>query len=309
MACVCAQRRYPDRLKQLGAVCLGIGKYDTAAPHLETTMQHTYDLAFLGAGNLAEAIVRRLIDSGFYHRERIAAFDPNEARRALFRDELGVTVVERADLLATDCPVLVLAIKPQNHAAAVAPLDGVLTDEHLVISVMAGVSTATIERELPHAHPRVVRVMPNLPYRLGDGIAGICGGAQAHAEDVAHVERIFNAGGKSIVVANEAMMDLVTAVAGSGPAYFYRIAEVLIASAIKYGLTPEQADVLVKQTCLGAARMMLETGERPEILRQRVTSPGGTTQAAFEVLEPGGIADLFDRAIQAAVDRGRELGR
>lgn len=253
------------------------------------------NLAFLGAGNMAEAIVRALPD-----RSHVVAADPSEARRSAF-EHLGVQTTDdlRPHLATTD--VLVLAIKPQvaPHALpALAAFDG------LVVSIMAGVTTAKIDALLGGGK-RVVRVMPNTPMLLGRGACGIAAGASATADDVATARALFETAA-TVVEVPESLMDAVTAVSGSGPAYLFYLAEHLIAAGEAVGLSPADADALVRQTLLGAAEM-LAAGESPAELRRRVTSPGGTTAAAIEAFEDAGTPAIVKRAVTAARDRGRAL--
>jgi len=181
--------------------------------------------------------------------------------------------------------------------------------EHLIVSIMAGVATKSIEALFANGPTRVVRAMPNLPIHVGAGMAGVCKGRHAQAVDLLRAQRLFEAGGKCLVIEDETQMDAITAVSGSGPAYFYYFVEALTAAAERIGLNRQQADILAKQTCLGAARMMLESGEPAAILRQKVTSPGGTTQAAIESMTQNEVFQNIVAAIEAAWKRSQELGR
>jgi len=151
--------------------------------------------------------------------------------------------------------------------------------------------------------------MPNLPIHVGAGMAGVCKGQFAQTVDLLRAQRIFDAGGRSIVIEDESQMDAVTAVSGSGPAYFYYFVEALVAAGQRAGLSRQQADILAKQSCLGAARMMLESGEPPDVLRAKVTSPGGTTQAAIESMTKDRVFEHICDGVIAAWKRGQELGR
>jgi len=151
--------------------------------------------------------------------------------------------------------------------------------------------------------------MPNLPIRVGAGVAGIYGGGDATETDVATVQKIFDAAGQSVVLDDEGLMDAVTAVSGSGPAYYYYFTEAIVAGGVAAGLSPDQALRLAENTALGAARMMLETGIDPAELRRQVTSPGGTTQAALESMEAAGVPEALKQAVLAAAGRSKELGK
>jgi pyrroline-5-carboxylate reductase len=182
-----------------------------------------------------------------------------------------------------------------------------LRNDHLFISIMAGVSTKRIEDTFGK-RTKAVRVMPNLPIRVGAGIAGICAGQFATADDVTATRAIFDAGGSTVLLNDESLMDAVTAVSGSGPAYFYYFVEAMVAGGVACGLSEDDALKLAEYTCLGAAKMMLETGEPPADLRHKVTSKGGTTQAALEHMERIGVSGAIRDAVKAAFNRGRELG-
>jgi len=155
---------------------------------------------------------------------------------------------------------------------------------------------------------RVVRVMPNLASHVGAGMAGVCPGRYASEADLLRAQRIFDAGGKSVHIEDEALMDAVTAVSGTGPAYYYFFTEALIEAGRRIGLSPQYANLLAKQTALGAARMMLETGEPPEVLRAKVTSPGGTTAAAMASMKENQVFEHIVAGVVAAFNRSRELG-
>ncbi len=267
-----------------------------------------FELGFIGAGNMAEGIARALVRSGVFPGDRLIASDPADARRAVF-EKLGVTTTDDNRRVATESAALILAVKPQAFAAVAAELRGAIGTDAPVISIMAGVSTATIATELGEASLRVVRVMPNLPILVGAGVAALCGGKHARAQDVALARRIFDAGGATVIMEDESQIDAVTAVSGSGPAYFYAFVEAIVAGGVAAGLREADALTLARNTCLGAARMMLETDDPPATLRRKVTSPGGTTQRALETMAAGGVHETIKRAVVAAAERSRELGK
>ena len=272
-------------------------------------MGSTYELAVIGGGNMAEGIVGNLIRTGVYPAEGIAVTDPQAERRELLATRFGVqTGIDNAAAIR-DATRVLLAIKPQVFGQLAPSLAPALRDDHLVISIMAGISTAKLEAALLPSRPKLVRVMPNLPVLVGAGGAGLFAGPRAGEQDVAEVRALFDAGGQSVLLADEGLMDAVTAVSGSGPAYFYYLVEAMVEGGVACGLAREQALKLAECTCLGAARMMLETGEDPAELRRKVTSKGGTTQAAIECLERNGAAAAIRDAVAAAFNRGRELGR
>ncbi len=272
-------------------------------------MTTQYEIGVIGAGNAAEGIVHGILRNTLLFADRMIASDPAEPRRSLFRERFGIDVTEDNVHLVTNSYILILAIKPQQHAEVCHAIAEHVRADHLIVSIMAGVSTASIEALFPGVAARVVRAMPNLPIHVGAGMAGICRGKHAEEVDLLRAQRLFDAGGRTIVIDDESKMDAVTAVSGSGPAYFYYFVEALTSAGERAGLSHQHAELLAKQTCLGAARMMLESGERPDVLRQKVTSPGGTTQAGLESMNREDVFDGIVRGVLAAWERSRELGR
>jgi len=272
-------------------------------------MARSYALGFIGAGNMAEGIVAGVLSAGLYEPGRIVAADPVAERRDLFAEKFGVATTERADEVVGAADTIILAVKPQAFGDMAAGLAPELSADQLVVSIMAGWSAGAIAEALGGGSVRVVRVMPNLPIRVGAGVAGIFGGANATPDDVAAARELFDAAGQSVVVDVEGLMDAVTAVSGSGPAYFYYFTEAIVAGGIAAGLDEKQALALAANTCLGAARMMLETDVDPAELRRRVTSPGGTTQAAIESMTAAGVPEAIKTGVLAAAARSEELGK
>jgi len=268
-------------------------------------MSISYQLGFVGAGNMAEGIAAGLLAKGLYAADAMIASDPAAGRRDVFA-KFGIEAIEDNRHVASESAAIVLAVKPQSFAEVAEGLRGTVGAEQVVISIMAGVGTSRIAAALGGETVRVVRVMPNLAIHVGAGMAGLCGGAHAGEDDVALACRIFNAAGES-VGGDEAALDAVTAVSGAGPAYFYAFVEAIVAGGVAAGLTEADALKLAENTCLGAARMMLETGEPPAELRRKVTSPGGTTQAALASMDTSGVPEAIRRAVVAAADRSREL--
>jgi len=272
-------------------------------------MSRTYQLGLLGAGNMAEGIVAAVVERGVFAAGQIIASDPAPDRRELFRERFGLTVTDDNRRAAAESACILLAVKPQVFADVAGQIADIVQADQLITSIMAGISTATIESRFGTIRARVVRVMPNLPIRVGAGVAGVCKGTYATQEDLAFVRRLFDAGGQTVVLADESLMHAVTAVSGSGPAYFYYLVEAIVAGGVAAGLKPEDALTLAENTCLGAARMMLETREAPAALRAKVTSPGGTTQAAIEAMDAAGVREAVRNAVLAAAERSRQLGQ
>jgi len=268
-----------------------------------------YEIGVIGGGNAAEGIIGGLLRRSILLDDRIIAADPLEQRRRFLAERFNIAVTDDNRSVAKSSYMLILAVKPQIHREVVAGFADQVRDDHVVVTIMAGVSTATLEAQFPHLKARVVRVMPNLPMLLGVGVAGVCRGRYCNDNDLFHARRIFDAMGKTIVLEDESLMDAVTAVSGTGPAYFYYFVDALVSAGERAGLTHEQAVLLAKQTCLGAARIMLETNDPPAVLWRKVMSPGGTTEAAFENMTANRVHELIEEAVITAFRRSRELGQ
>lgn len=237
---------------------------------------------------------------------QIAVADPVPGIRQSLAEDLGVRVFEHGGEAAAVAPLWVLAVKPQVSRAVCKALAGVAAQVRpLVISIMAGITHAQLQQWL--GIDTLVRSMPNQPAVIGAGITGLHAAAALGDEQRAQAEAVFIGAGATVWLEHESQMDTVTAVAGSGPAYLYLLAEALEQAACARDLSPAVARALVVQTLLGAARMLQVSAEAPAQLRQRVTSPGGTTQAAIQTLEAGGWHGLVDAAVEAANARGRAL--
>lgn len=263
-------------------------------------------LTFIGAGNMAASLIGGLIGKG-YPAQRITACDPDPGARQRLHAGFGIETSgdNRAAAAASD--ILVLAVKPQVMEAVARDLSAALAHRPLVISIAAGIPLAALERWLGSGMP-LVRCMPNTPALVGAGATGLYAGPGVSADQCRAAERILAAVGATVWVEEESAIDAVTALSGSGPAYFFLVMEILMAVAQDLGLAPAVARQLTLQTALGAARMAQDSDLDVAELRRRVTSPGGTTEAAIRVLEAGGLAALFGAAMAAARDRAREMG-
>lgn len=264
-------------------------------------------VGFVGAGQMAGALAGAWQAAGLLRVAESWACDPDETARRRFSERTGIGCVgEIPSVLGV--PLVVLATKPQQIPTAMAQLRGKLPAEGvLVVSIAAGVMLRTLEEGLgPSA--RLVRVMPNTPCLVGASASGLTAGTSATAEDVALVEGLFNAVGKAFCLP-ESLLDAVTGLSGSGPAYVYVMIEALADGGVRVGLPRNMALTLAAQTVLGAARMVLETGQHPALLKDAVASPGGTTIAGLQALERAGVrAGLID-AVEAATRRARELSQ
>jgi pyrroline-5-carboxylate reductase len=260
---------------------------------------------FIGAGRMATALIRGMIRAGTATPRAITASDPIEAARTALAAETGVAVVESNVEVAHRSDVLVLAVKPQSMPQVLQHLRPAVSDEHLVISIAAGVSLATIADRLGPDR-RLARVMPNTPALIGAGAAGFCLGPKARASDEALVLSCLNSVGLAYRVP-ETLLDAVTGLSGSGPAFVYVMIEALSDGGVRVGLPRDVATALAAQTVLGAARMVLETHSHPGVLKDQVTSPGGTTIAGLHALERGGLRAALIDAVEAATLRSAEL--
>ena len=269
-----------------------------------------HELAILGAGNMAEAIARGITTTGVLASTQIIASDVSAARRDLFQTQLSIRATQENRDAARDAKTVLLSVKPQQMAEVLAGLATVLRPDALIVSIAAGISTAFIERHLGSgAQPRrVIRAMPNTPMLVGEGMVAIARGTGASDADLAAARKLFEAAA-TVIEVDEDQIDAVTALSGSGPAYFFFLVEHMVRAGVEMGLSPEQSHQLATKTALGAAKMLTTSGESPQELRRKVTSPGGTTHAAITHMESKGMPETIVEALKAAHRRGRELGQ
>ena len=263
-------------------------------------------IAFIGAGNMAAALIKGLIQDG-HPPANIVAADPDQAKLDIIaaQSQVEVNTDNNAAVAASD--VVVLAVKPQIIAAVAADISAAVARGHpLLISIAAGIPTPHLQQWLGET-TAVVRAMPNTPAMLQAGATGLYAASTVSDEQHSLAESIMRAVGLTVWVEEESLIDAVTAVSGSGPAYFFLFMEHMIRAARSLGLSDESAQLLTLQTALGASRMALESDDNPATLRARVTSPGGTTEQAVNALEAGGLEQLIMDAMRAARDRSIEL--
>ena len=266
------------------------------------------ELGILGAGNMAEAIAGGVIRAGVLRVDQILAADVSAQRREGFSKATGVRTTGDNREVAKDAGMLLLSVKPQHMVTVLSGIGDVVRPETLIISIAAGISSQFMEKHLgDRAQWRVIRTMPNTPMLIGEGMVAMSRGRHATDEDMSRARKLFEASAELITVA-ESLLDAVTAVSGSGPAYIFYLVEQMITAAKELGLSEEHARKLAIKTALGASRMLATSGETPQELRRRVTSPGGTTQAAIARMESGKWGAVTVEAIKAAAARGRELG-
>ncbi len=266
---------------------------------------HRYALGVIGTGHIALVIIRRLIESGYLAADRVIA----TRSRKLEAHPLPIIASDDPGLVVRESKIVMLSVTPQRFAEAAVAIRSHTTGDHIFVSVMAGVSTRRVAELLGVEKPRVVRSMPNLPFGLGRGVTGLFRGEHASVDDLEEVKHLFGAGGVTVTLEDESLMDAVTAVAGSGPAYFYYFVEMLMEGGMAAGLSRDDAQVLAAHACVGAGAMLLDKSASPRELREAVTSPGGTTQAAMNKLAECDVAHHVADAVLAAFRRGQELGR
>lgn len=264
-------------------------------------------IAFIGAGNMGEALIKGLLGAGRVRAEQLIAADVRADRLAAIRERYHIETLADNRKAANKAQILLLAVKPQVMDHLLLELRGAVSEDHLVLSIAAGIRTAFIEARLSPT-TRVVRIMPNTPALVLAGASAIASGQHARPEDLEIARQILEAVGR-VVHVEEGLMDAVTGLSGSGPAYIFVVIEALSDAGVRMGLSREVAMLLAAQTVLGAARMVLETGDHPARLRDTVTSPGGTTLAGLHVLEQAGLRGTLMAAVEAATRRSQELGR
>jgi pyrroline-5-carboxylate reductase len=269
-------------------------------------MSEQVRIAFVGGGNMARSLIGALVRGGT-PSQAISVAEPNAELRALLARDFGVAVHETALAAAGGGGVFVLAVQPQVMKAVCAELAaGVAPARPLVISIAAGIRTTQLADWLGGELP-IVRSMPNTPALIGAGATGMIANDATSAAQREQAQAILGAAGTTVWIDDEDLMDTVTALSGSGPAYFFLLVEALEDAAVAQGMPRATARALATQTCFGAGRMLAEDGEPPTVLRERVTSPGGTTAAALEAFAHGNLRALVAGAVAAATERGREL--
>jgi pyrroline-5-carboxylate reductase len=264
-------------------------------------------IAFLGAGNMAEALMKGLLRAHVALPSEIICTDKRGERGPELTHKYGVRF-EKENLAAVRAAsIVVLSVKPQAMNKLLEEIKPGLDESKLVISIAAGVPIEAIERKVGHG-VRIIRTMPNTPALVGAGATALAPGEHATEADLAQAKALFEAVGMAVVV-EEPLLDAVTGLSGSGPAYIFLIIEALADGGVKAGLARDQAQELAAQTVLGSAKLLIETGEHPGRLKDQVTSPGGTAIAGLHTLEAGGLRTTLMDAVETAANRSRELGK
>ena len=264
-------------------------------------------LAIVGGGNMGEALLRGLLKVDFIKPGNVFVTDVRTEHLEVLRRNYGVEVTPDNLAAARASDIVLLAVKPQIIKKVFTGIVGGLDEKKVIITIAAGVPTAVLQA-LSDKKLRIVRVMPNTPALVLEGATAIAAGEYAEGEDLEIAEKIFQAVGKTVII-EEDLMESVTVLSGSGPAYIFLIIEALADSGVKMGLSREVSMFLAAQTVMGAAKMVLETGEHPGKLKDMVTSPGGTAIVGLHTLEAGGLRTTLINAVESATLRSRELGQ
>jgi len=268
-------------------------------------MSNDKTIGFIGAGNMAEAMIRGLLRGGDFAIAQIAASGPREERMRELRDTYGIYATTDNKVPAAS-EIVVLSVKPQILSRVLDEVGSTISPDALVISIAAGVPVAAIQVRLASG-TRVVRAMPNTPALVDAAATALARGDHARESDLEDARRIFDAIGTTVIL-DESQMDAVTGLSGSGPAYVFLILEALADAGVKVGLSRRTSQLLAAQTVLGSAKLLLETNEHPGLLKDMVTSPGGTAITGLHTLEAGGVRTTLMNAVEAATIRSRELG-
>ncbi len=262
-------------------------------------------IGLAGGGNMGSALLKGMLGSGLVEAGQVVVAEKLASRASQLQGDLGVATVGACSELG-ELDVLILAVKPNDVAEAAREAAAGLGPESLVITLAAGVRLATVAQALPQGQP-LVRAMPNTPALIGKGVTAICGGPGLEARHLETAAQVFDAVGR-VVTVQEKHMDAVTALSGSGPAYVFVIIEALADAGVNQGLDRETAMALAAHTVAGAAQLLIDSGQHPGELKDRVASPGGTTIAGLRELERGGLRGVLFNAIEAATRRSKELG-
>jgi pyrroline-5-carboxylate reductase len=274
-------------------------------PEKERDLWREKRVAFIGCGNMGSTLILGILESGLISKDKVLVTDIRPKRLEYIRKKEGISTTEDNREAVEKSDIIVLAVKPQVMGKVLSEIKDVVTEDKIIISIAAGITTGFIEKALGK-EVSVVRVMPNTPILVKTGASGLSLGKYAGEQEEAIAEQMMSRVGIVVKVPEE-MLDAVTALSGSGPAYIFYIIESLIEAGMEMGLSEDDVRKLVGQTILGAVRMVMDTGESPQVLRARVTSPGGTTEAALKYLEEKGFQKILITAVKEAAIRSKEL--
>lgn len=271
-------------------------------------MNLTGELGFIGGGRMAEALIQGVLSSALLDANKILVADPSPERRDLLKQEYGVVVFDGATEIWQNCGVVILAVKPQILVDLLKEVKSQVNEKHLVISIAAGIPLRTLEESLSGGGCRIIRVMPNTPAIVQQSASALSPGEGVTKDDMTIAKSIFDAVGTSVVL-DESLLDAVTGLSGSGPAYVFSFIEAMVDAGLKVGLSRPIAESLVLQTVLGSVKLAIDSKDHPAQLRAMVTSPGGTTIAGLHEFEKAGFRGIIMDAVEAATRRSQELGR
>jgi len=263
-------------------------------------------IGIIGLGNMGHAILSNLISSGAVRKGAVIGLDLDARKCGGAKKRLGIAIARSIRELVSCSDIVLIAVKPQNMGAVLDEIS-ICGKGRLYISIAAGIKTDRLEKGLG-GRARVIRVMPNTPALVGEGISALCKGRYASKSDLKTADEIFSSVGE-VIELNERYFDVVTALSGSGPAYFFYLKEALIEAGVRLGMDKKTAKDLVLKTALGSARLLIESGCEPGLLRQRVTSKGGTTEQAIKVFEKAKFKSIVERAVIAAAQHSKKLSR
>ena len=261
----------------------------------------------MGLGNMGEALLKGMLQANLISPEQVMVSDLSKERLRYIHGEYKVATTPSNEALVRSSSLIFLTVKPQVVSSVLSEIHQAVSQTHLLVSVVAGLSISRITAGLG-SQRKVIRVMSNAPALIGEGATALAPGEGIEEKELKRVEHMFDALGR-VVIVQEKDMDVITGLSGSGPAYLFIVMEALADGAIRMGLSREVALLLTAQTTLGAARMVLETGVHPAVLKEKVTSPGGTTMAGIHQLESGGLRGTLMSAVKAATERSEELGK
>lgn len=264
-------------------------------------------VGFIGAGNMGEVLIRGLLQSGKVEKSDIIASDSSPDRLAFISSTYGVRTTQSNIELIEQSSIIIIAVKPQNIDDLLDELANSSHENHLFISIAAGITTEKLSGKMHHKSG-IIRVMPNAPASVLAGIAAIYPGRNVSPADLQRAISIFECVGRAVIIKNEALMDVVTGLSGSGPAFVFLVIESLSDAGVQLGISRKESSLLAAQTVYGAAKMLLETGRHPSELKDIVATPGGTTFAGLKMLEKGNFRSTIMDAVEAATIRSRELG-
>jgi pyrroline-5-carboxylate reductase len=264
-------------------------------------------VGFIGAGNMGEVLIRGLIQSGKVNKTDIIASDPIPERLEYISNTYGIRTTLSNVELVERASIVIIAVKPQNIDDLLEELSSSSHENHQFISIVAGITTEKLANKMHHKSG-IIRVMPNAPASVLAGIAAIYPGRNISPTDLQCAASIFECVGRAVIIKNEALMDVVTGLSGSGPAFVFLMIESLSDAGVQLGISRKESSLLAAQTVYGAAKMLLETGKHPSELKDIVATPGGTTFAGLKSLEKGNFRSTIMDAVEAATARSRELG-